>query len=93
MDMRLSQSLLHQVKYSSLREGDLWPVSWRRSQSLLHQVKYSSPGKEPKEPAPKLPSLNPFFIRSSIHPNPNALMAMVVFWSQSLLHQVKYSSD
>jgi len=41
--LRLSQSLLHQVKYSSLTERGWWTISASaESQSLLHQVKYSS---------------------------------------------------
>jgi len=87
-----SQSLLHQVKYSSWSECLLWVV-----RSL---------------------SLNPFFIRSSIHPEDRAFDKFLACYvsipsssgqvfigiaayrcespccetSQSLLHQVKYSS-
>jgi len=62
-----SQSLLHQVKYSSLVRCSLGLLKQRR--------------------------LNPFFIRSSIHPYTMPFLHLQTEKeSQSLLHQVKYSS-
>jgi len=69
VDVRLSQSLLHQVKYSSTSTTEQAQLTQLGSQSLLHQVKYSSFMLTLSfQPHRSIGSLNPFFIRSSIHP-------------------------